>query len=117
VLEWSDQVAFGLVKGAHIFRVEPQRRRRMLGLLSGPSQTRVFLSQEVAGARAPGPAAAPRGRTATPHSGHTLLHACAGGEGARCLACGAPTRPCAAAACAPPCWRFVQRGCDAEEVY
>jgi len=64
VLEWSDQVAFGLVKGAHIFRVEPQRRRRMLGLLSGPSQTRVFLSQEVAGARPPRlqrrPAAQPR---------------------------------------------------------
>lgn len=52
VLEWQDQVAFGLVKGAHIFRVVPQRRRRLLGLLPGPAETRVSLSQEIAGAPA-----------------------------------------------------------------
>ena len=49
VLEWTESVALGLVRGAHIFRVTQQRPRRF-GLLPGRTQTQVTLSQEVAGA-------------------------------------------------------------------
>lgn len=49
VLEWSESVAFGLVRGAHIFRVQQSRPKRW-GLLPGRTATQVILSQEVAGA-------------------------------------------------------------------
>ena len=49
MLEWTESVALGLVRGAHIFRVTQQRPRRW-GLLPGRTQTQVTLSQEVAGA-------------------------------------------------------------------
>ena len=50
VLEWSENVAFGLVRGAHIFRVHQQRPQRRWGILPGRVQTQVLLSLEVAGA-------------------------------------------------------------------
>ncbi len=50
VLEWSENVAFGLVRGAHIFRVHQQRPQRRWGILPGRAQTQVLLSLEVAGA-------------------------------------------------------------------
>ena len=54
VLEWTESVALGLVRGAHIFRVTQQRPRRW-GLLPGRAQTQVTLSQEVAGGAPPPP--------------------------------------------------------------
>ena len=50
MLEWTESVALGLVRGAHIFPRHPAAPAARWGLLPGRTQTQVTLSQEVAGA-------------------------------------------------------------------